>query len=134
MANTRLERIFDEIVRHVRWTGDTILSADNPPAFIGWCTETGMKSWSISINHARQDLNAMQDQAKANILRNAMTTATGRMNLARSFPGQRAYFLISSPVFECPRCGSQTWVPDYSADMHSKEECDERLISNIQES
>jgi hypothetical protein len=72
VTKTRLEQIFDEIVKHVRWTGDVILSADNPAApapKIGWCTKTGTKSWSISVEHVRQDLNAMQDQTKADLLR-----------------------------------------------------------------
>jgi hypothetical protein len=136
VTKTRLERIFDEIVKHVRWTGDVILSADNPAApapKIGWCTETGTRSWSISASHVRQDLNAMQDQTKADLLRKYMMTSAGRVSIARSFPGQRDD-AATPPVFECPRCNSRTWVPGYSASSHSEEECDECLTSSIHDS
>jgi len=141
MVKTRLEQIFDEIVKHVRWTGDVILSA--PSDF--WrargrivCTETGMRSWSISVSHVKQDLDAMQDQTKADLLRKSMVTSQGRMNIARSFPGQCNDVLgpnrTMPPTFECPRCAARTWVPEYSAECHSKEECDEFLTSHVMES
>ena len=133
---TKLEKILDEIVKHVRWTGDIILSADNPTAFppkVGWCNEMGTRSWSTSVRHLRQDLDVIQDQTKAALLRKYVITSTGRMTIARSIPGQREN-MTSSPVFECPRCRSRTWDSGFSADMHPKEECDERLISSVQES
>lgn len=132
---TELERIFDEIVKHVRWTGDIILSADSPaasPRLIGWCNEAGTKSWNITLTRVKQDLNAMQDRAKAGLLGEYLVTSTGRVTIARSFPGQRTSG--EPPTFECSKCNSRTWTPGYSADSHSEEECKERLTSAVMES
>jgi len=57
---TQLEKLFDEILEHVRWTGDAVFVADEPasmPPKIGW--SSGSKHWSVSLGQAARDLPAV---------------------------------------------------------------------------
>lgn len=135
---TQLEKLFDEILEHVRWTGDAVFVADEPasmPPKIGW--SSGSKHWSVSLGQAARDLNAMEargDQCaqRADTIRQALQTQTGRLKLAMSFPGQRQGD-SHLPTFRCARCGRQSWVPSMAQRQHTPEECDRFMLCSVME-
>ena len=137
---TRLEQIFQEIAEHVKWTGNLILADDgykSIPPTISWVAigkdVLTKRSWSISLNQLGRDTHSSFDEEKRKLILEDLTTSSGRIRIAASFPGQRKGS-NDPPTFECAVCGSETWLPGYLPDQHSKEECDKRLASNVMES
>ena len=124
-----IERILQEIVRHVKWTGEKVISNDNPVSRqIGW--KVGNKYWNINLTSIRSG-NAYNAK-KAKTLLNALATQTGRAALNASIPGQRKE--NEPPTFRCARCNGQTWVPGYNVQQHTLEECNALIVEPVMNS